>query len=310
MFASDGSKIVFIVGSPRSGTTWLQLLLSQSPMVSTSHETHLFNLYLQSPNQYWRHFREQEREMGLASLISEDEFRAWIGDFSRLIIDRIAGRRPDAKLVVEKTPNHGHFAADILRVFPDAYFIHAIRDPRGVASSVRAAAGSWASRWAPTGLKDACDAWKHDILQARAIPSLATRYCEVTYERLHADGPGELMRLFDWLGEPISRAEAERYVAACAIDKLRSGNADAPWDIKSEPAAFFRRGETESWRTDLSPSDIAIVERLTKKHMQRLGYQPISERRARMVASLRLRAYRAADAFAKRARSFADRLKP
>ena len=74
---------------------------------------------------------------------------------------------------------------------------------------------------------------------------LTPRYREVIYERLHADGPAELMRLFEWLGEPIGQAEAEKYVAACAIDRVRSGDADAPWDLKTEPVAFFRRGEID-----------------------------------------------------------------
>lgn len=306
----NGKKIVFVVGSPRSGTTWLQLLLAQSSAVATTHETHLFNLYLQSPNWAWRHFRNQDRDMGLASLVSEKEFFSWIDDFSRLIVDRIAARRLGATIVVEKTPNHGHFVTDILRVFPAAYFIHAVRDPRGVVASVCAAASTWAVRWAPKRLKAACDVWNKDIAQAQAIKYLTPRYREVFYERLHADGAGELVRLFEWLGEPISRAEAERYVAACAIDKLRAGDADAPWDLKTEPAAFFRRGESEAWREDLSPSDIAIVERSTKKLMQRLGYQPVSDGRARAIASLRLRAYRTANAFALGARAFADRVKP
>ncbi len=225
-------------------------------------------------------------------------------------MERIAAGRLGAKIVVEKTPNHGHHGADILRVFPDAYVMHAIRDPRGVAASLQAASGSWGAQWAPKGIKQASRVWKHDLTQAQGIGALTPRYREVHYERLHADGPAELMRLFDWLGEPIERAEAEKYVAACAIDRVRSGDADAPWDLKTEPVAFFRRGEIDSWRSDLSPSDIAIVERSTKKQMKRLGYEPVSDGRARMIASLRLRAYRTANAFALGARSLADRVKP
>ena len=38
--------LLFIVGSPRSGTTWLQLLLAGHPEVATRGETHLFEHFV------------------------------------------------------------------------------------------------------------------------------------------------------------------------------------------------------------------------------------------------------------------------
>jgi hypothetical protein len=42
------TKLVFLVGAPRSGTSWLQLLLSASPSIATATETYLFATYTQS----------------------------------------------------------------------------------------------------------------------------------------------------------------------------------------------------------------------------------------------------------------------
>lgn len=310
MAVSNNTKIVFIIGAPRSGTTWLQLILYQSPSVAAAQETHLFSQYLRSLFASWQTYSADNRGTGLSTLLSEEQFFSWISEFAGTCLGEIGSKRPGANIVVEKTPDHARSAAAILKIYPRCYFIHVIRDPRGVIGSLRAASAGWGQRWASRRLKDACTIWRDSLAFAQAIPSLTPRYTEVFYERLHADGPGELMRLFEWLGEPIELAEAEKYVAACAIDKLRSGDADAPWDLKTEPAAFFRRGEIDSWRGDLSPSDIAIVERATKKQMKRLGYEPVSGGRARIIASLRLRAYRTANAFALGARSFADRVKP
>ena len=61
---------------------------------------------------------------------------------------------------------------------------------------------------------------------------------------------------------------------------------------------------------ELSGSDIAIIERLTRKQMARLGYEPVAGRRDRMIAKARLRTYRAADKLACAMRAAADRLKP
>ena len=135
---------------------------------------------------------------------------------------------------------------------------------------------------------------------------MTERYCEVRYEELHADGPGEIMRLFGWLDEPVSREEAEAYVSACAFEKMRPPVAST----KKADKAFYRRGEIDSWRRELSGSDIAIIERLTRKQMAELGYEPVAGRRDRMIAEARLQAYRAANKFAKAVRAGADRIKP
>ncbi len=61
---------------------------------------------------------------------------------------------------------------------------------------------------------------------------------------------------------------------------------------------------------ELPASDIAIVERLTKKQMARLGYEPVSGRRARLVAKARLRAYKAGTRLEAAAHGLTEWLKP
>ena len=181
-----------------------------------------------------------------------------------------------------------------------------MRDPRAAATSLLASSRSWAAGWAPGRLKDACTYWEDRVRVARSIPSLTERYTEVKYEDLHADGVGEIMRLFAWLGEPVERAEAEAYVAASAFDKVRPKAASAA-DVDAQ---FFRRGEVDSWRRELSGSDIAIIERLTRKQMAALGYEPVAGRRDRAIAAARLGAYVGANKLAKAMRAGADRIKP
>lgn len=297
-------KLVFIVGSARSGTNWLRRLLSQSPNVATGPETHLFSSYLLSLEETWR--RHQGARVGLPHLISEEELDHWTREFAELCLGRLAGARPNAGIIVEKTPKHGEHAARILKLFPGAFFIHIVRDPRAVVPSLRAASRSWGSSWAPGRVAEASRKWRRDVANAKAIPSLTERYTEARYEDLHANGVGEIMRLFAWLGDPVERAEAEAYVAASAFDKVRP-KAGSEEDVDAQ---FFRRGETDSWRRELSGSDIAIIERLTRKQMAELGYEPVAGRRDRMAARARLQSYRLANKFAKAARAGADRIKP
>jgi LPS sulfotransferase NodH len=310
----DGKKIVFIVGAARSGTTWLQFLLQQSPHVAgTSNETHLFDTYIKRLFGMWEVSRG--RVTGIQLLISDQEFEDWVNALVRTCFRRIAESKPGARVVLEKTPPHCACGPEILRCLPDSYFIHIIRDPRAAVASMRTAACGWGAHWAPKRIREACGSWASWVTQARSIAALTPRYCELFYEQLHADTPGEIMRLFDWLGEPIDRAQAEAHATACTLDGVREQamSGDAKGKI-SEPMQFFRRGEVDSWREELSATEIAIVERLTKKHMTRLGYEPVAGRRAKLEAYARIKTYRTANRLAERmakaVRAGADWIKP
>ncbi len=55
---------MFIVGSPRSGTSYLQNLLASHPDIHTGEETHLFERYIGPSVRAW----ERHLERGVAGL--------------------------------------------------------------------------------------------------------------------------------------------------------------------------------------------------------------------------------------------------
>lgn len=295
---------VFIVGSPRSGTTWLQLALAQSTNIATAPETRLFDRYLRSACESWDYFLGTNH--GLSNFISGEEFFGWCRQLPDLCFEQIMQKRSSAYILLEKSPNHGSYAQHVLRVYPDSYFIHIIRDPRSVVASLRAASTSWGSTWAPQGVIDGCRSWAEKVNRAQGIARITNRYREVLYENLHADGEAEIMKLFEWMGEPITAADATAYVDATAFDKVRPGA------LSGEEAdrQFYRRGRVDSWRQELAGSEVAIIERLTRKQMAEFGYQPVAGRRDRMIAEARLQSYRLANKLAKAVRAGADRIKP
>lgn len=299
-------KLVFIVGSPRSGTTWLRMLLSQSPRVVTTRATHLYSDYFRSFIDSRTRFAGLEA--GLNGLVTDAEADQWIREFSTLCFDRAAAQRPDATVIVEKTPGHSTCGADILRLFPNSAFIHVVRDPRAVVVSLRAASRSWGASWAPGQLVDACEMWKSHVDQAQRIADLTTRYCEVIYERLHEDGVGEILRLFEWLGEPITHDVAASYVEACAFNKVRPDT--AALSKKKADKRFFRQGKPDGWRGELTPTEIAAVEHLAGKPMRFFGYEPVARRRERAVALVRLRASGVARLLEGASKRVADELAP
>ena len=275
-----GKKLVFLVGSPRSGTTWLQLLLSRSPAIATVPETQLFSRYMRSMVEQWNDDRMTGQLTGLTNLLSDEEFRGLLRSTSVFVFAKIAQSKPSATVVLEKTPGHVHCSREILELWPDAHFIHIIRDPRSVAASLRVASKTWASRWASSKVSRSCEGWIADVGNGRQIRSATQNYHEVFYHELISDGPNIVMRLLNTLGVPSSFGDCQRYVDECNIQNLKAGKLDnGPWDV-AMTKVFFGSGTTDSWRAELSAWEIALVEHLAGPLMSELGFKPANGSKA------------------------------
>src|SRR6056297_1379313 len=118
----------FIVGSPRSGTTWLQLLLLQDPRAVSVQETHVFSEWIGPLVRGVRADRARERSVGLSALFDDEQVLEIARSVFEPIVDRALRERPAATVFVEKTPSHLHQAATIVELYPDARFIEVVRD--------------------------------------------------------------------------------------------------------------------------------------------------------------------------------------
>ena len=272
---------LFIVGCPRSGTTWVQLLLSRHPAVATAPETQIFAYYLDHFLRQWRHEhegpgRKQQGTAGLSRLLSQEEFEDLCRVSARLVLDKIQAGRPGAELVVEKSPRHALHAEFIRRLFPGARFLHVVRDPRDTVASLLAAGRGWGSGWAPRNAIEAARLWREHMEAARRVSTPAGGYREVRYEDLVAEPVAQLRGIVDWLGLDADARFCDDAVAACDINRLRDGanGKDMPLPGEKSPREFFRKGAPGGWRGELSRADVRIVEQLCGPLMQELGYAP------------------------------------
>lgn len=276
-------KKLFIVGCPRSGTTWVQLLLSQHPGVATAPETQIFSYYLVHFLNQWRHEHEgpgsvEQGGAGLSRLLSEEEFVALCRTCAEVVLDKIASRNPGASVVAEKSPKHALLADFIHRVFPDAYFLHVIRDPRDTGASLLAAGRSWGRGWAPKNAVNAARMWNDHFRNARRVADRTDRYQEIHYERLRAEPEQGLHRILEWLEIPEPLERCEEMARACDLGKLQAGTTgrDLPIPGRKSPVGFFRKGTVGGWRDDLPPADVRIIEHLCEEGMRECGYEPVS----------------------------------
>lgn len=266
-------KYVFLVGAPRSGTTWLQLMLSQHPDVATCQETHLFSAYFGALQRKWHQHEKDNRKVGLQAAISYEEFISILRQSVLKVLDAIG----DKPVVLEKTPSHVQYVPEILDVLPEAYFLHIIRDPRSVAASLAAAGSSWGKTWASTDPEHNAKRWCEDVKRGLVIGKLTTRYKELHYETLLEKTTDELASIFEWLELDADCVLCQSIAENSQIRKLQNSKAlGTPWDISKEPEGFYRKGEAEGWRSDLSSGDVAIVEASVGPLMRQLGYEMIS----------------------------------
>jgi hypothetical protein len=270
-----GKQLVFLVGAPRSGTTWLQLLLSRSRWVVTSQETDLFSIYLRPIVGEWNRCRATGTPVILSEVLSNEDFRTLLRSASAFVFAKIARAKPSATVVLEKTPEHVNHCREILELWPDAHFIHIIRDPRSVVASLRHASKTWGPSWGSSKISTIAENWAHDVSNGLKIRSTTNRYQQITYQDLISDGPGALLRLLTGLGVLVSLGECQQYFEECKIDKLKVGQlSDAPFNISNSGKYRFRVGSTDGWRKELSRWEVAVVERVVGPLMLELGFTP------------------------------------
>ena len=93
----------------------------------------------------------------------------------------------------DKTPHYVSHLSLLAARFPEARFVHVVRDGRDVALSLLDVP------WGPDTIEEAALHWRRRVLEGRAAGLPGDRYREVRYEALVADPERELRALAAWL---------------------------------------------------------------------------------------------------------------
>ncbi len=288
--ACTGRATVFIVGSPRSGTTWLQRLLASHSRVKTGQESHLFSQYLAPQLRQWRRSLARTADpefqgrsgLGLGGYLSEDEFLRVLRVYV-VAMQRAAGvERGD--LFLEKSPSHARVMPEIRAVLPESRFVHLVRDPRDVVASLVAASQGWGSKWAPSDVTEAARVWVSHVEAVReaAADLPPGAFTQVRYEDLAADTPGALQTLCGFLGLEWDAEQIARAVDANRRDKARQGGGTPiplyghhrkhEGDVAVEPEGFVRRAGESGGKDALSLKEKKQVWTEVHPTMKALGY--------------------------------------
>jgi hypothetical protein len=203
-------KPVFIIGSPRSGTSVLTWSLGQHPNLYPLEETVWFGPLGREAEQAFelgssRGARSQLSAMG----ISRERFMRGLGDaIDTMIMEHRFGPAAD---VEKKTPftlirrSENSNCVDQLRaLFPEASFIHLLREPEPVIRSL----GNFDQIGGEPQIADeACREWLRHVRACLAAESAlpADRIMRLSHRDLAEAPKDAVRRCLAFLGEPWNR---------------------------------------------------------------------------------------------------------
>ncbi len=272
------TPFLFVVGCGRSGTTLLRAMLASHPELAVPPESHFI------PHLARRH-RRYERDDGLAvdalcsDLAGNRWFQRWDLDVAgvrsamaeaapadlaaalRVLYQQYALAQGKARYA-DKTPPYVLHIALLARLFPEAVFVHLIRDGRDVALSLMRAS------FGPDDFTTAVLTWRRHVLRGRTGGRSVGpgRYIEVRYEDLVDDPEQQLRRIGELAGFPFDPAMLDYHRKAA--DVLSGvGRPDQHQNLR-QPLTRVR-----DWRAELTPAQREQFEALAGGLRAQLGYE-------------------------------------
>jgi hypothetical protein len=267
----------FIVGSGRSGTTLLQMMLSGLPGLHVTGETQFLHCVMKRRGKLGALAGDEGFENALAEVRRvarwfeiDADIDALIGEMRErpreygalfdALLAHVQRRHPDCRRLGEKTPQHLKFVGELLAWWPDAQVINCTRDGRDVALSFGKAMGL-------TTLQVAL-MWRRDqrLHQRYADTFGADRYTSVRFEELVSDPEAELRRISAWLGEEYDDGALEyhrRKDRGYAAFETHKANTFKPV-MPSRKAA---------WKQEMAPGDLALFQALAGPELEAGGYE-------------------------------------
>jgi hypothetical protein len=270
---------VFIVGCPRSGTSFLyHLLLSAGGFARFHTQMNAYDVLdpiygpLKSPRNRTRMMRDwlQSKAFEVSGLdAAQIEAKVLaecnnIGDFLRIVMNEVA-RVQGVERWADSTPTNLPHMLRIHADFPGAQFLHIIRDPRDVALSLEKRKWSRPLPWdKDKALLAAGLYWKWIVRKGREYGArLSPAYLEVRYESLVQNPREVLGQIGKFLQHDL---DYDR------IQKSSVGSVRTPLTAFSEDLKHGEFNPVGRWKEKFPPGQLQQFEDLIGDYMEGLGY--------------------------------------
>lgn len=284
---------LFLLGSQRSGTTMLRLMLNNHANIAIPHESAFITIYFKKVQSYGdlsqrdnaRRLLEDVMQHPLVQrgeLVSDPEavlshpiatYRDFVEAIFRAYVDSLGKPRWG-----DKTPFYTADIDIIRRIFPDAKIVHLVRDGRDVVLSQKSI--EWMSGNLPKLVQD----WQWKTTIAHKVGAvMGEDFLEIRYEDL-VRRPEQVLRVIcDFLGEAYDPAMLEYSDSAQNVVPQES----LKWHRNSvkppDPS------QLDKWKKGLTKAERILFEQLAGETLDLFGYE--RERLNPTMASRALKVY-------------------
>ena len=267
----EPSVFPFFVGCGRSGTTLIRVIFNSHPMLAIPRESH-FIPELGLDRRRYELPDGLDHQRLLAALEAQRRFRLWrlptkavhrvlassrdLPDAIRGIYGLFASRRRKPRYA-DKTPTYATDLPLIASLFPEARFVHTIRDGRNVALSLVE------QPFGPSRVDDAILYWRHQVHAARADGARLgpARYFEYRHEDLVRDPQGVVNGICAFLDLEFVPSMLQYY-------EERRPRSVGRGHLAKPPTEGLR-----DFRSQLTATDLQVVEALAGDLLVELGYE-------------------------------------
>ena len=270
---------IFVVGCPRSGTTLLRLMLDAHPSLAIPPESHFIPLVARVRSRYEQPSGFDAEHMA-ADVMRGLRFQDW-GLPPEAVRRAIHERRPATLAAAiecffvayadahgaarwgDKTPGYSIELPLISELFPEAVFVHLIRDGRNVALSLMEVPRP------PRSFAEAAQVWRFRVSKGRADGAALgeRRYLELRYEALVDDPESALKQICGVASLDYTPAmlDYHREDPAASVPERNWGHHR---NLASPPTPGLR-----DWRERMSDADQHLFEAVAGDELSELGYE-------------------------------------
>lgn len=242
-------RMVFVVGSPRSGTTLLQRICSvHEQLFSIEGETGLFS---------WQNIFRDRRHFGLPDEDLSQLFatsRDTVDFFSKAIT--ILENKNHNAMFVEKTPQHVLRLSFLRKHFPNAKFVHIFRDGRDCYCSSL----NYSEIPQRRSVEVFANYWKECVKAGRQ-----EGVYQICYESLAKNAVSEVSALMSFLGLELQNSQLDPN--SVANDHRGQLEQFSKLNDPINPSSCGR------WRDELDAKQVAKFEQIAGDELQALGYR-------------------------------------
>lgn len=294
--------IVFVVAMGRSGTTLFQSMLDSHPETIAPYES-MFVIHLKNKYGSIRNWEQKIKDSFIADVKKEMKIAFFWDIDEYLLVERIHNLpsntdygtvckqvyasfksmhpKESAKIIVDKNPIYHLLLDSLLEVFPNAIFIHLIRDYRASSSSMHQLKKK-------KGMREFGFRW---LLANQEIDKIKKRMPErfitLHYEDLLQNQEVSMKKIttflnLDFHNNMVNYHERfgglmEKYLENSSSEEIKKFRLLMSKTVHKNLTTPINPKFINKWKTKLNIQEITTLDEICGKYGTQYGYEPLSE---------------------------------